>query len=63
MIENHQDVGFGIQGSQDLGKAFVAWIRGKLFERRHPFMGLGAGQIVNAQMEILYAAIGGAPLH
>ena len=41
----------------------VTGIRGIVRERLHPLGGAGAGQVVDAEMKILHAAVGRAPLH
>jgi hypothetical protein len=63
VVEDHHHIGLIVQCRQNFSKAVIVGMRREFFECRHPLLRLGAGQVVNAQMEILYSAVGGAPFY
>ena len=53
VIEDDQDIGLLIQRHQQFGEPAIVRLGGELGKSRHPLRGAGAGQVVNAEMEVL----------
>jgi hypothetical protein len=62
VIEDDQHIRKGVQGGEDLGELFLVGRGGVLLEGLHPRHTALAGQVMDAEVEGLVAAEGGAPL-
>ena len=65
VVEDDQDVGQLVQGGEDFGEPLASRacrLDGVLLEGLHPLGAGGAGQVVDAEVEGLIAAVGHGPL-